>query len=72
MNQKTFKLDLPSSFVHEDVEIIGTKNVADKFNEYFSKLGPKLAKSINTANKPQFNSCLTTPCAASFGLHKAG
>ena len=61
MNKKTFKSDLPSSFVHEGVEVIGLKNVADKFNEYFTEIGPKLAKSIDTANKAPFNHYLTTP-----------
>ena len=68
INKKTFKSDLPSIFVHEGVEITGTKNIADKFNEYFTEIGPKLAKSINTSNKAQFNSYLTTPCAASFNF----
>ena len=51
INKKTFKSDLPSSFVHEGVEKRGTKNIADKFYEYFTEIGPKLAESINTANK---------------------
>ena len=68
INKKTFKSDLPSSFVHEGVEITGTKNIVDKLNEYFTEIGPKLAKSINTSNKAQFNSYLTTPCAASFNF----
>ena len=68
INKNTFKSDLPSSFVHEGVEIIGLKNVADKFNEYFTEIGPKLAKSIDTANKAPFNHYLTTPCAASFNF----
>ena len=68
INKKTFKSDLPSSFVHEGVEVMGLKNVADKFNEYFTEIGPKLAKSIDTANKAPFNLYLTTPCAASFNF----
>ena len=68
INKKTFKSDLPSSFVHEGVEIIGLKNVADKFNVYFTEIGPKLAKSIDTANKAPFNHYLTTPCATSFNF----
>ena len=63
-----FKSDFPSCFVHEGVEITDTKNIADKFNEYFTEIGPKLAKSINTANKAPFNSYLTTPCPASFNF----
>ena len=41
INKKTFKSDLPSSFVHEGVEMICPKNVADKFNDYFTEIGPK-------------------------------
>ena len=68
INKKTFKSDFPSCFVHKGIEITGTKNIADKFNEYFTEIGPKLAKSINTANKAPFNSYLTTPCPASFNF----
>ena len=39
INTKTFKSDLPSSFVHEGVEVIGLKNVTDKFN-ILLKSGP--------------------------------
>ena len=45
-----------------------SKKVADKFNEYFTEIGPKLAKSIDTANKAPFNHYLATPCAASFNF----
>ena len=68
INKKTFKSDLPSRFIHEGTEVIGLKNVADKFNEYFTEIGPKLAKSIDTANKAPFNHYLTTSCAASFNF----
>ena len=68
INTKTFNSDLPSSFVHEGIEVIGPKNVADKFNEYFTEIGPELTKSIDTANKAPFNYYLTTPYAASFNF----
>ena len=70
INKKTFKYksDLLSCFVHKGVEITGPKNIADKFNEYFTEIGPKLAKSINTANQAPFNCYLTTPCVASFNF----
>ena len=66
--KKTFKSDFPSCFVQEGVEITGSKIIDDKFNEYFTKIGPKLARSIDAANKVPFNSYLTTPCAASFNF----
>ena len=68
INKKTFKSDLPSRFIHEGIEVIGPKNVADKFNEYFTEIGPKLAKPIDTANKAPFNHYLKTPCVASFNF----
>ena len=68
INKKTFKSDFPSNFLHDGVEITGSKNIADKFNEYFIEIGPKLARSIDTANKAPFDSDLTTPCAASFNF----
>ena len=64
--KNTFKWDFPSCFVQEDVEITGSKIIADKFNEYFTEIGLKLARSIDAANKVPFNSYLTNPCAASF------
>ena len=68
MNKKTFKSDFPSCFVHDGAEITGAKTIADKFNEYFTEIGPKLARSIDTTNKKPFNSYLTAPCAASFNF----
>ena len=32
-NEKILKSDLPSCFVHDGVEVIGPKNLADKYNE---------------------------------------
>ena len=64
----TFKSDFLSCFFHDGVEITGAKTIADKYNEYFTKIGPKLARSIDTANKKPFNSYLTVPCAASFNF----
>ena len=68
INKKTSKSNLPSRFIHEGIEVIGPKNVAYKFNEYFTEIRPKLAKSIDTANKAPSNHDLTTPCAASFNF----
>ena len=64
INKKTFKSDFPSCFVHDGAEKTGAKTIADKFNEYFTQIGPKLARSIDTTNKKPFNSYLTAPCAA--------
>ena len=68
INKKTFKSDFLSCFVQEGVEITGSKIIADKFNEYFTEIGPKLARSIDAANTVPFNSYLINPCAASFNF----
>ena len=68
MNKNTFKSDFYSNFFHGGVEITGSKNIADKFNEYFTEIGPKLARSIDTVNKAPFDSYLTTPSAALFNF----
>ena len=67
-HKTTFKSDFPSKFLHDGVEITGSENIADKFNEYFTDIGPKLVRSIDTVNKAPFDSYLTTPCAASFNF----
>ena len=33
----------------------GAKNIADKFNEYFTEIGPSLAREIDVSNKSPFN-----------------
>ena len=48
--------------------LIDPQNVADKFKKYFTEIGYKLAKSIDTANKAPFNRDLTTPRVASFNF----
>ena len=40
INKKTFKSDFPTIFLHDGVEITGSKNIADKFNEYLTEIGP--------------------------------
>ena len=44
------------------------QTIADKFNEYFTEIGPKLARSIDIANRNPFNFYLTAPCASSFNF----
>ena len=44
----------------------GAKNIADKFNEYFTEIGPSLASEIDVSNKSPLNTYLTSPCTSSF------
>ena len=74
LNEKIFKSDFPSCFVHDGAEITGAKTVADKFNEYFTEIGPTLARSIDTANKKTFQLLSYNPLCGliQFRLHKSG
>ena len=47
-------------------QISGDKNIADKFNEYFTQIGPSLANSIDIANKATFDTYLKKPNSSSF------
>ena len=42
------------------------KNIADKFNEYFTQIGPSLANSIDIANEATFDTYLKKPNSSSF------
>ena len=42
------------------------QTIAHKFNEYFTKISPQLARSIDTSHKIPFNNYLKSPCQLSF------
>ena len=48
--------------------VTGAINIANKFNEYFTNIGPQLARSIDGSNRIPFHSYLTKPCSSSFGF----
>ena len=50
INTKKSKSDFPPYFVEHGDKISGSKTIADKFNEYFTKNGPELASSIDTSH----------------------
>ena len=56
------KSDFPPYFVEHGDKICGSKTIADKFNEYFTKIGPELASSIDTSHMIPFNDYLKSPC----------
>ena len=65
INSKNSKSD-PSYFTEHGIKISGSKTIVDKFNEYFTKIGPELASSIDTSNKIPFDNYLKSPCQLSF------
>ena len=69
INTKKSKSDFPLHFVEHDDEISGSKTIIGKFNEYFTKIGPELASSIDTSHKIPFNDYLKSPCQLSFSFN---
>ena len=66
MNKKKSKVEFPTYFLNNGKYVCGVKNIADKFNEYFTEIGPSLASEIDVSNKSPFNTYLTSPCTSSF------
>ena len=42
--------------------------IANKFNEYFTQIGPRLAGNIDVANKRSYDSYLGNPCEVEFNF----
>ena len=66
INIKKSKSDSPPYFLEHDDKISGSKTIADKFNEYFTQIGPELPSSIDSSHKIPFNDYLKFPCQLSF------
>ena len=66
LNKKKRKSKFPAYFLCKNKHVSGAQNIANKFNEYFTNIGPDLASSIDTSNKAPFDSYLNTPCSNSF------
>ena len=45
-----------------------TDLIANKFNEYFTQIGPRLAGNIDIANKRSYESYLGNPCEVEFNF----
>ena len=60
------KSEYPRFFTDKGQQITGDKNIADKFNEYFTQIGPSLANSIDIADKVTFDTYLKKPNSSSF------
>ena len=60
------KSEYPRNFIDRGQQIAGDKNIADKFNEYFTQIGPSLANSIDISNKATFDTYLKKPNSSCF------
>ena len=68
MNKKKSKVEFPTYFLNNVKYVCRALNIADKFNEDFTEIGPSLASEIDVSNKSPFNTYLTSPCTSSFHL----
>ena len=59
------KSKFPPFFMDMGQQTSGDKNIAGKFNEYFTQIGPSLANSIDIANKTTFGTYLKKPISSS-------
>ena len=66
MNKKKSIVEFPTYFLNNGKYVCGAKNIADKFNEYFTEIGPSLANEIDVSKWSPFNTYLTSPCTSSF------
>ena len=48
---KTFKNDIPKRMVIDGIETFDQNKIANRFNKYFTKIGPELASSIPASSK---------------------
>ena len=60
------KSEYPWNLIDRGQQISGNKNIADKFNEYFTQIGPSLANSIDISNKATVDTHLKKPNSSSF------
>ena len=66
MNKKKSQEEFQTYFLNNGKYVSGAKNIADKFNEYFTDIGLSFASEIDVSNKSPFNTYLTFPCTSSF------
>ena len=69
INSKYFESDTrpppPPYFTEHGITMSGSKIIADKFYEYFTKNGPELASSIDTSHKISLDDYPKSPCQLS-------
>ena len=66
LQNKKSKQQYPKSFLINGTKISDRHIVADKFNKYFTLIGPELATKIDSSNKKPFDSYLTNRQNLSF------
>ena len=59
MNKKVNKSEYPEFFEIDGNKVYDKKEIANKFNSYFTNIGPKLAHDIHDVNGKHFENFLT-------------
>ena len=60
LQQSKVKRDFPNHFLINGEEITDANNIANKFCEYFTNIGPSLAKNINMSKNIKVEDFLTS------------
>ena len=68
LNQGKGNDKFPSVFLIENKMCSDKDLIANKFNEYFTQIGPRLAGNIDIANKRSYESYLGNPCEVEFNF----
>ena len=66
INKKTSKNEFPSYFLIENKKETNTKFIADKFNEFFTNIGPSLAEKIKSDSAISYKAYLKQHITSSF------
>ena len=68
LNQGKGNDKFPSVFLIENKMCSDKDLIANKFNEYFTQIGPRLAGNIDIANNRSYESYLGNPCEVEFNF----
>ena len=70
LQQSKVKRDFPNHFLINREEITDANNIANKFCEYFTNIGPSLAKNINMPKNIKVEDFLTSTRNCTFQFYK--
>ena len=71
LNMTKKKKDFPSFFINDNVKVTNKEIIANRFNSFFTSIGPKLAAKIDSSNKPPFSFYLKNQIEHVFSFKQA-
>ena len=66
LNKNSRKLELPSYFIINNVQVCNQANIANEFNSFFTHIGPRLASKIEVPKGKSFKDYLNDPVVQNF------